>query len=89
MRHTFNFKDSDNFGHIIYNLSNKQRGNRKHKKGYYSIYVICSQKEMKAILKRSIAYKIKTLKEEIEKSQKEVKKLQDELLSFLLKTHNP
>ncbi len=85
MKHNFTFKDGDNFGHIIYNIAQKfeRGGNFIKKKGYYSIYVECSQEQMKALMKRCVVYKIKSFKESIVTKQKEVSELKNELDKFL------
>jgi len=84
MKHIFDFKDTDNFGHILYNIAEKiEKGyDGTKKKGYYSIYMVCSQKQMDTIIKKSVAYKIKTLKDNINEKQKEIIELCSELANF-------
>lgn len=78
----FNFKDGDNFGHIIYNSTEKhERGYKKMKSGYH-IYVKCSQKEMVGIIKKAGRHKIDMLMNSIDLKQKELIKLTTELSKF-------
>jgi len=82
--HNFDFKSINNFGYIIYNQSKGfERGKRTFsEKDHYAIYIKCSQKQMDAIMEKATARKMESLKNDIDKKQKEVIQLYEELVSF-------
>jgi HD superfamily phosphohydrolase YqeK len=83
MKHTLEFKNANNFGHIIYNMATFEHGeNFAQKEGYYSIYVKCSKKQLDALMQKATAFKMKSLKSNINKKQKELIQLCNELATY-------